>query len=236
MILLITVLRVSHHNKYGTCAPWADPLSAHSAPLSLSVERLCAGPKSPPRTSPTSTTSAPSPCRRAASAMAAKQQDALFRRALSLHQTGSPTSSLRQALSLYTEAIALGSPTLPLQFNSAAVCFSLSALSSSPAEAASFHTAAAGHLDAALGLAPTNLEALVARAAVEDAQARAKANPGEIRGHRDAACAFLRGGIQAEPGDAQVRILLAVRSCIFPQLGSFRFRTTYQPLPPEPKS
>lgn len=143
--------------------------------------------------------------------MTAKQQDALFRRALSLHQSGAPASSLRQALSLYVEAIALGTATLPLHFNSASVCLSLSALPCSPAEAASFRAAAAEHLDAALALAPRNLEALLARAAIEDAQARAKHDAREVLAHRHAACVFLRIGVQAEPGDAQVRVLLAVR-------------------------
>lgn len=143
--------------------------------------------------------------------MSAKQQEALFRRALSLHQGGSTESSLREALSLYTQALSSGSATLPLTFNTAGVCLSLSSLVSSSDEAASFRAAAASHLDAALSIAPTNLETLVARAAVEDAHTRAVKEIRQILSHRESASIFLRKGADAETGDADVRVLLAVR-------------------------
>lgn len=143
--------------------------------------------------------------------MPAKEQKVLFRQALEVHQQASDESSLRTALSLYDEAAAAASLTFPIAFNSAAVCLAVSQVVVSKPEAHGFREDAARRLDEALTLLPRNLEALVARAAVEDAFARESSDVVSTLSHRTAASKFLEQGAVAEPSDEGVRLLLVVR-------------------------
>lgn len=140
--------------------------------------------------------------------MTAKQQQAIFSQAFSRHQGAKTPEEFLQALELYRQAASKGSHTFPLHFNMASVYLSLSQMATQQ-ESTSLRQKAADHLDAALTLLPNNLEALVARAAVEDAFARA-CQPQEILAFRERASTFLRRGADAESKDASVRILLAV--------------------------
>lgn len=139
----------------------------------------------------------------------AKQQDALFRQALSLHESATSTQSFQRALSLYAQASEAANQTFPIAFNTAAVCQSLADLL--PHQATFYHNAAASYLQQALNLLPHNLEALTAAAAIEDARARASSSQLQTQTHREQAVQFLKRGRDAEFSDPGIRTLLAVR-------------------------
>lgn len=143
--------------------------------------------------------------------MPAKEQDSFFRLALTLHQQSSDETSLREALNSYKKARNAAPQTFPIAFNIAAVCLDLSQSITSEPEAHSFRKAAADSLEEALALLPANLEALIARAAVEDAFARNASDAATVLSHRANASRYLKLGAAADPADPGVRILLAVR-------------------------
>lgn len=138
-----------------------------------------------------------------------RRQGELFARALALHDDSRP-DLLRQALAEYDKAASSASVTLPIAFNSASVCSALADADTDPPGRDAWLDMALSHLQNALRIAPSNVEAMLAMATVREQQARGASLAQRVE-LLVAAKEANEMAAQTAPRDAKARVCIAVR-------------------------